>query len=282
MQRGHVLEMRALAAFLSCVTLAASTNPFVSISLQQSAQRLFSVQIVLDSAFATTPWRLHRVRIDLDCTACAGPYLFLHVLSLDAALGNAVSTEFALPYDSAASHFNQSFWASATAWAVDNPAHDSPLANITSAPVTLVDDATWDPVAYYVTYFPDLLAACSVRRCAARAWGTPAAHPHSFATRARVQNVRSSPDVSAIVPSFAPVLDLVAQTSIDPVFGNLSASNSNGYVLSRTVDEGEGGTIDFNTVRADAPTPWGGRTCRLTPTLRPLFAGIPQLSAVLH
>ena len=141
---------------------AQGTNPVVGVTLTQTGQHQFSASIELDSPYTALPWLLHRIRVEMLCDSCVGAVQMLHIVSLDSLVSDTVTASFTLPYGASTTYASNNFWVNATAWTAASPAHDSSCGSLASSAVAIVDDATWAPDAYYVTYYPELLAYCSV------------------------------------------------------------------------------------------------------------------------
>ena len=243
---------------------AVSVGPFVSISLVQTAERLFSVAVELDATYTVRPWLLHRVRVDLLCDTCIGVYQFLHILALDTVGNNAVNVSFSLPYDTVADYSSSNFWVNATAWTVLAPAHDTPLESMASGQVAYVNDETWNPGALYTTYYPDLLAYCNVSNVCylyplENNWiGSSFVHVHCSITlllfyplNVLIPQNLLGPSLLGPVDSLTPYLaslyhlNSIASSGNDPIVQAIGFTSTCGYTTAGFVDEGGS---DFNSV----------------------------------
>jgi hypothetical protein len=131
-----------------------------AVLLLQAAQRLFNVSLAYGSACPA-----QGERIELQLMADGAPYSLLTLYELDLNLGESTKTALmGIAYDDYGNLVGAEFTLTVSSWLAGAADLTTPPQVVNSTGVVLVDDDTFDPGAYYTTYFPDMLAYCEVRQ----------------------------------------------------------------------------------------------------------------------
>jgi hypothetical protein len=130
-----------------------------AVLLQQAAQRLFNVSLTYGAACPASGQR-----IELQLLANGAPYSLLTLYELGLEPGQSTKTAWmGVGYDDYGDVVDAEFSLTVSSWLVGAADLTTPPQTVNSTSVVFLDDYTFDPDAYYATYFPDMMAYCEVR-----------------------------------------------------------------------------------------------------------------------